>query len=76
MADKVNSMVKPGAQEAKQDEPWCKCGIPNCQGHDVINGKIRVNGHPLAKTVTPRPELMKLYAKMLLERLKEDSGKA
>lgn len=35
-----------------------------------------MSGVPLARTVTPRPELMKLYAKMLLVRLKEDSEKA
>jgi hypothetical protein len=51
----------------------CKCGIPNCDGHYVKDGKALVNGHPLATQVTPSPELMKLYAGMLLDGVKEAS---
>jgi hypothetical protein len=35
----------PDATEAE-----CKCGIPNCHGHPIINGKIQVVGHPLSRT--------------------------
>lgn len=51
----------------------CKCGIPNCKGHVVKDGKALVNGHPAATAVTPSPELMKLYAKVLLEGVKDAS---
>lgn len=26
----------------------CKCGIPNCPGHEIKDGKIVVKGHPKA----------------------------
>ncbi len=48
----------------------CKCGIPNCKGHQVVDGKALVNGHPAATEITPRPELMKEYAKVLLDGIK------
>lgn len=27
----------------------CKCGIPNCPGHEIKDGKIVVKGHPAAQ---------------------------
>lgn len=27
----------------------CKCGIPGCKGHPILNGKALVAGHPAAK---------------------------
>jgi hypothetical protein len=36
----------------------------------VVDGKALVNGHPAATEITPRPELMKEYAKVLLDGIK------
>lgn len=58
------------------NEAECKCGIPNCPGHHrIVNGKVQVNGHPLRASVTPRPELMKMYSKMLLDGVKRANEK-
>jgi hypothetical protein len=24
----------------------CMCGVPNCQGHEMINGEIHIPNHP------------------------------
>ena len=35
---------------ADDTSPWkpgeCLCGIPNCAGHKVVDGKILLEGHP------------------------------
>ena len=40
----------PSSFEDDHVSPWqpgeCLCGIPNCVGHRVVNGKILVKGHP------------------------------
>lgn len=33
---------------SNEKEPWCKCGIPNCQGHRIVDGnKALITRHPL-----------------------------
>lgn len=30
----------------KTKEAVCKCGIPNCQGHRIVDGKAIIERHP------------------------------
>ena len=32
-------------------EEGCLCGIPGCPGHEMIDGKIVIEGHPSGKTI-------------------------
>jgi hypothetical protein len=29
-----------------QKEAVCKCGIPNCPGHKIVDGKALITRHP------------------------------
>lgn len=29
-----------------KEEGGCLCGIPNCPGHELVDGKINIKGHP------------------------------
>jgi len=34
----------------------CKCGIPQCPGHEVIGGRIFMDTHPLGPIIIERPD--------------------
>ena len=45
MTDKeYNSLM-----ENLDQELGCKCGIPHCPGHEVVDGKVIVENHPASK---------------------------
>lgn len=29
----------------------CLCGVPNCNGHELIDGKIEIPNHPLGHVI-------------------------
>lgn len=34
----------------------CKCGVPNCPGHQVVDGKVDIPDHPLGHLVMTVPK--------------------
>lgn len=42
----------------KDESPFkageCLCGVPNCAGHQMIDGKIDIPNHPLGHVVVYR----------------------
>jgi hypothetical protein len=57
---------KPGNIDCSQSpfKPGeCKCGIPNCPGHPIINDKIIVSGHPLQQAARKEDGIVKVNSK-------------
>jgi hypothetical protein len=42
--------------EPQKSEENCLCGIPNCKGHEVIDGKLTIKDHPVYGTTVVRVE--------------------
>jgi hypothetical protein len=32
--------------ESSSKSGECACGIPNCPGHEIKDGKVEIKGHP------------------------------
>jgi hypothetical protein len=53
---KMNKPIAPWDQDS---EP-CLCGVPNCRGHEIINGEIHIPNHPtlgnviLSRNLSPK----------------------
>lgn len=47
------------AKEETNESPFkagdCLCGIPNCAGHEEVDGKISFKGHPLGDLEADAP---------------------
>ena len=43
-----------------EDSDPCLCGVPNCRGHEIINGEIHIPNHPtlgyviLSRNLSPK----------------------
>jgi hypothetical protein len=41
----------PAKNESRAEAGECLCGVPNCKGHELINGKIEIPNHPLGHVI-------------------------
>jgi hypothetical protein len=53
---KAKQKENAGANESPFKEGECLCGIPNCKGHEVIDGKLTIKDHPVYGTTVVRVE--------------------
>ena len=47
MPAKSTKVKKTSADESPLKPGDCLCGIPNCPGHEIINGDVTVRNHPV-----------------------------
>lgn len=59
MEDSANQPL-PDPPKGDDVSPWapgeCLCGIPNCAGHQAVNGEIHMPSHPLGYLIVTVPD--------------------
>lgn len=57
--DDSTGRLLPSTVQDDAVSPWapgeCLCGIPNCAGHQAVNGEIHMPNHPLGYLIVTVP---------------------
>lgn len=43
----IDLLEAPEVETSTEETSDCLCGVPNCKGHEMVDGEIHIPDHPL-----------------------------